>query len=110
MQLKTFSKLVKLPVQAAALQRRFGRTGRCAVRFDDDVSDSISLSQAVQVAVRVYACVFCCEGMFCVCACPKKGGVLGRWWHYSEEGILCFNHDIFSYSEGGILCFDHDIF
>ena len=34
-QLKTFSKLVKLPVQAAALQRRFGRTGRCAVRFDE---------------------------------------------------------------------------
>ena len=35
MQLKTFSKLMKLPVQAAALQRRFGRTGRCAVRFDE---------------------------------------------------------------------------
>ena len=35
MQLKTFSKLVKLSVQAAALQRRFGRTGRCAVPFDE---------------------------------------------------------------------------
>ena len=29
-----FSKLVKLPAQAAALLRRFGRTGHCAVRFD----------------------------------------------------------------------------
>ena len=34
-QLKTFSKLVKLPVQAAALQRRFGRMGRCAAPFDE---------------------------------------------------------------------------
>ena len=31
----TFSKLVKLLVQAAALLRRFGRTGRCGVRFDE---------------------------------------------------------------------------
>ena len=28
-------KLVKLPVQAAELQRRFGRAGRCAVRFGE---------------------------------------------------------------------------
>ena len=29
------TKLVKLPVQAAALLRRFGRMGRCAIRFDE---------------------------------------------------------------------------
>ena len=28
---------MKLPVQAAALMRRFGRTGRCAVRFDEAI-------------------------------------------------------------------------